>query len=102
MKISSINDIDLSNYKLAYFVWDCTDDSDLSLDNVMALADAGKYHSELFIWLIPKEKRLQDCWWDDWNDTPARYNASWFYRYPEGTIFLKWSLWWELTMVKEF
>jgi len=53
----------------------------------------------LSIALIPKDKRLQDCDGDDRDNKPARDNASWFYKYPEGTIFLSGVLWSELQLV---
>lgn len=51
--------------------------------------------------LIPKDKRLQDCGGDDWDDEPADCNAGGFYIYPEGTIFLQGNLGEELKLTKE-
>ena len=92
-----MEDLDLSKYKLAYFNGDSMD-SEMCLDDAMKLADAGETELELNIALIPKDKRLQDCGGDDWNDTPASCNASGFYHYPEGTIFLKGKLGGELKL----
>lgn len=107
MKITTIQDVDLSQYKLAYFTWNSMDDFTLCQDDVMKMADAWIWHTSyggtklLQIALIPLDKRLQDCWWDDWNDVCARDNASWFYTYPEWTLFLEWHLWWELKICGE-
>ena len=102
MEISKLQDIDLSEYKLAFFKWDCFDDSELSGKSIMTLADAGGYSASLYIWLIPNNKRLQDCDGDDRDDSPAEYNASWFFTYPKGTILLKGDLGGELMIVDSF
>lgn len=108
MKVSKLQEIDLSKYKLAYFEGDSMDDDNLCQDQVMALAELGKYSYDSDNWtgvlriaLIPKDKRLTDCGGDDWNDTPAISNASGFYRFPEGTIFLMGKLGEELKMVEK-
>jgi hypothetical protein len=103
MKISTLADVDLSKYKLAYFYGNSTGSYKLCQDDVMRLADSGKVIEDLnlVIALIPKEARLQDCGGDDWNDCPAECNASGFYRYPEGTIFLEGNLGEELRLKKD-
>ena len=98
-----IDNIDLSKYKLAYFEGNSMDNSMLSQEKVMALAEAGMLNEDeatLIIALIPKDAKLTDCWGDDWDDTPASCNASGFSKYPEGTIFLKGQLGKELKIVK--
>lgn len=96
MKITTINNIDLTKYKLAYFTGDSLSHNHLCQDKVMKLAESGlideddySFNGILQIALIPKEARLTECSGDDWNDTPAECNASGFYTYPEGTIFLE-------------
>jgi len=100
MKITKIEDIDLSQYKLADFPWAMEHEE--THEKVMKMAEAevlDEYDFTCRIALIPKDKKLTDCWWDDWNDKPASCNASWFYTYPEGTIFLEWVLWKELKLI---
>ena len=103
-----IKDIDFTQYKLAHYTWDSTSHSILSQDDVMMMTDGGKDRSDwrdidsLCIALIPKDAKLSECWGDDRNDTPAEHNAWWFYRYPEGTILLKWILWQDLKIVDTF
>jgi len=100
MEISKIEKINLSDYKLAYYTGDSLGHDRMSQDQVMQLVDWwGTYYDELFIALIPKQARLTECSGDDWDDFCARDNASWFYRYPEWTIFLQWNLWQELKLV---
>ena len=88
-----LKNLDLSQYKLAYFVGNSLCNEELTQDQVMALADADKlgdiYDYILNVALIPKNKKLTECSGDDWNDNPASCNASGFYNYSKGTIFLK-------------
>ena len=105
MKINKLQDIDLSKYKLAYYKWDSLSHSTLCQDDVMALTEWGKDRSDwrdissLYIALIPKDAKLTECSWDDWDDAPAEHNAWWFYQHPEWTIMLQGILWWELKVV---
>ena len=97
MKIKELADINLSNYKLAFFEGDSLGHSELCQDDVMALAEGGgiredNYNTEclfLTIALIPKNASLTFCGGDYWDDYPASLNASGFYEYPKGTIFLE-------------
>lgn len=98
MKINQIQDIDLSKYKIAYAETDIMDDYDMCQDDVMAIAECGKSEKTVRIALIPKDEKLTKCGGDDWNDRPAKCNASGFYDYPEGTIFLSGKLGQELTL----
>lgn len=104
MKINKIQDIDLSKYKLAYFTGNSFGSRELCQDDVMALIDGGEKSdvNDLQIALIPKEARLTECNGDDWNDEVADDNASGFYEYPKGTIFLKGELGGELILVDNF
>lgn len=103
MKITKLQDIDLSKYKLAYFRGDSMSDPNLCQDDVMKMAEAGVAEDfELCIALIPKDEKLTKCGGDDWDDAPADCNASGFYRYPEGTIFLQGELGKELQLVEKF
>ena len=107
MKITQLTDLDLSQYKLAYYKGDSLSHGDLCADDVMKLADGGGKTSEwggdnrLTIALIPNDKRLQDCGGDDWDDVPASSNASGFYQYPKGTIFLQGDLGGQLQLLTD-
>lgn len=94
---------DIRNYKLAYFYGKSCGDFDLCQDEVMKLIDDGCYPKELVleIALIPKKNKLSECDGDDWNDAPAIHNATGFYKYPKGTIFLKVVLGKEIELVEE-
>lgn len=99
MEINKIQDIDLSQYKLAYFKGDSLNSSDKCQDDVMKFVDGGgEYEDDLMIALIPKIARLSECSGDDWNDCPANCNATGIYNYPKGTIFLKGQLGKELIL----
>jgi len=89
MKISKLEDVDLSQYRIAYAATNIMQDEYHSHDEIMALAEIGKTTEMVTIALIPKDKRLVDCGGDDWNDVPASCNAGGFYHYPLGTIFLQ-------------
>lgn len=104
MKINKIQDINLSKYKIAYYVGESLSSYDHCQDDVMILTDGGSKNlvEKLRIALIPKKNKLQECSGDDWNDHNAQDNASGFYNYPKGTIFLEGYLGEELTLVKEF
>ena len=104
MKINKIQDIDLSKYKLAYYTGDSLGSREQCQDDVMALIDGGGKSDvyELQIALIPKKARLADCSGDDYDDKCAEDNATGFYHYPKGTIFLKGSLGGELILVDKF
>lgn len=101
-----LKNLDLSKYKLAYFYGDSLGNPTLSQDKVMVLADADKLgelsDDPLRIALIPKNEKLSDCNGDDWDDTPADCNASGFYVYPKGTIFLEGNLGKELKIKGNF
>ena len=87
-----IKNLDLSQYKLAYFVGNSLKSEHLTQDQVMALAEVGRLDDDymnLEVALIPKDKKLTECGGDDWDDDAAAWNASGFYDYPKGTIFLK-------------
>ena len=87
-----LKNLDLSQYKLAYFVGNSLGNEHLTQDQVMALAEVGRLDDDymnLEVALIPKDKKLTECGGDDWNDNSAADNASSFYDYPKGTIFLK-------------
>lgn len=89
MKIKTLADIDLTKYKLADF--NGAMEHDGTHDAIMEMAEKNIKNielPELYIALIPKENRLTECGGDDWDDSPAHCNASGFYDYPEGTIFL--------------
>ena len=103
MKVSKLENINLSDYKLAYYSGESLSSSSMCQDSVMQLVEWwGTYKEKLYIALIPKNARLTECSWDDWDDNPAEHNASGLYRYPVWTIFLQWNLWTELTLVEEF
>jgi len=101
MKINKLTDIDLSKYKIAYAYSDIMKNYDMCHDKVMALADKGMADESVIIALIPKKHNLTECGGDDWNDNPADSNASGFYRYPKGTIFLGGKLGEELNLSDE-
>lgn len=91
--------LDLSKYQLAYFQWDSLSHHLLCQDDVMRLTDNRELERiELVIALIPKNKKLSSFGGDDWNDAPAECNASGFYKYPKGTIFLTGRLGGKLTV----
>ena len=99
MKIKTLADIDLTQYKLAHF--NGAMEHDGTHDAIMEMAEKSIKNVELpeiYIALIPKEKTLTECGGDDWNDSPAPCNASGFYYYPEGTIFLSGKLGQELEL----
>ena len=99
MKISKLTDIDLSQYKLAYFHGNSLGHYSLSQDEVMATVEDGiDSEFRLVIGLIPKKAKLTHCSGDDWDDSPAECNASGFYQYPKGTIFLEGKLGGELRL----
>ena len=101
MKLNKLQNINLSKYKLAYFSGDSFSSNTLCQDKIMALEDNGKSNEtfNLVIALIPKDKNLTECGGDDWDDKSATDNASGFYRYPLGTIFLKGQLGGELKLM---
>lgn len=106
MQINKLQDIDLSKYKLAYFQGDSLGHDQLCQNEVMALGDGGGITDnygrlEVSIALIPKKARLTECGGDDWDDVCARDNATGFYDYPKGTIFLRGKLGGELKLVKK-
>lgn len=101
MKINKLIDIDLSNYVIAYAYTNIMDDSNICQDDVMAIAQSGKSRKRVTIALIPKHTSLLQCSGDDWDDVPAECNASGFYEYPEGTIFLEGNLGQELELRNE-
>lgn len=102
MKINTITDIDLSKYRLAYYEGSSMSSYTMCQDDVMCFVEGGgQYDESLQIALIPKECRLTDCNGDDWNDVPAESNASGFYKYPKGTIFLVGNLGGELRLENE-
>jgi len=99
-KINNLKDIDLSQYKLADYPWAMY--HEYSHYQVMKLAESWALEedeSSIRIALIPKDKRLTDCSGDGWDNRPACHNASWFYKYPEGTIFLEGVLGKELVLI---
>ena len=110
MKITKLEDIDLSKYKLAYFQGDSFSHDTKSQDWVMKVAEADPdavdsldfYDNNLRIALIPKSSRLTECGGDDWDDESADDNASGFYKYPKGTIFLQGKLGTELKLINKF
>ncbi len=101
MKINKLQDINLSKYKLAYYGGNSFGSRELCQDDVMALIDGGEKSDvyTLRIALIPKKARLTECDGDDWDDKCAEDNASGFYNYPKGTIFLEGELGGELILV---
>ena len=82
------NCIDFGNYKIAHVSTNIMEDCEKSHMDVIKLATEGITSEYVTIALIPKDNLLTECGGDDWNDTPAYCNASGFYNYPEGTIFL--------------
>lgn len=104
MKINKLQDIDLSKYKLAYYDGNSFGSRDNCQDDEMALIDGGGKSDvyALQIALIPKKARLTECGGDDWDNECAEDNASGFYNYPKGTIFLKGELGGELILVDKF
>lgn len=99
MKIDQLTNIDLTQYRLAYYRGDSFGHYTLCQDEVMAMAEGGKSPvDKLLIALIPKAAKLTACGGDDWNDSPAECNASGFYEYPKGTIFLSGELGGELRL----
>lgn len=103
MKINKLQDIDLSKYKIAYYPSSSMESYQHTQDEIMALAEAGIKTdiNDLVIALIPKKHKLTECSGDDWGDHNAQDNASGFYNYPEGTIFLQGRLGGELKLVNE-
>jgi len=101
MKINNLQDIDISKYKIAYYPNSSMNSYKHTQDEVMALAEAGLPCDvdDLIVALIPNVTRLTECGGDDWNDHNAQDNASGFYRYPKGTVFLKGKLGGELLLV---
>ena len=89
MKISKLEDVDLSQYRIAYATTNIMQDDRLSHEEIMRLADVGDTKESVQIALIPIKNKLSECGGDDWNDVPASCNASGFYDYPWGTIFLQ-------------
>ena len=106
MKLSKLTDLDLTQYRLAYFHGDSLNHSKLCQNDVMALVegggDPGYDITPLQIALIPLKARLTDCNGDDWNDVPSDSNASGFYQCPKGTVFLQGILGGELRQVEKF
>jgi hypothetical protein len=49
--------------------------------------------------LVPKNIKLPHCGGNNWNNTPADCNASGFYEYPKGTVFLGGELGGELKII---
>lgn len=101
MKINKLQDIDLTKYKLAYFMGDSMSDDRLCQDDVMALADVSQSSERLpclSIALIPINTSLNQCGGDNWDDITAADNATGFYSYPEGTICLNGTLGGELIL----
>lgn len=101
MKINKLQDIDLTEYKLGYFQGDSMSDDKLCQDDVMAIADSDSNSERLpylSIALIPKNISLNQCRGDDWDDIPAKHNATGFYDYPKGTICLNGTLGGELIL----
>lgn len=91
MKVIKIKDVDLSKYKIAYFHGNSLEDDKLCQNSIMLIAENKLSKLGLprvVVALIPKDKSLLDCKGDDWDDSPARDNASGFNKYPKGTIFL--------------
>jgi hypothetical protein len=105
MKINKLEEIDLSQYKLAYYEGDSLSHYSLCQEDVMALIEGGKDPGRdmrnLFIALIPKNNKLTECEGDGWDEVPAKSNASGFCEYPKGTIFLKGKLGQELRVVEK-
>lgn len=102
MKITKLEDINLSDYKIARADWECRA-SWMSYETQAKIADVepmNEFTTRIF--LIPKNKRIQDCWWDDWNDNPADCNAWEPYdnTLPKWSIILRWCLGWELKIEK--
>jgi len=102
MKITTLKDINLSKYKLADF-YGYAMDHKFRHEQMMEMAEKEIAEDEvpvLTIALIPKSERLTDCNGDDWDDEPANCNASGFYEYPKGTIFLRGTLGQELKLTE--
>jgi hypothetical protein len=109
MKITTLNDIDMTKYKLAYFKGNC-EDADTSLEEVMKMAEKQVYPEgwdntgwiDLSVVLIPKDEKLTKLWGDDWNDAPASCNAGMVYEdtLPIGSIIISGRLGDELKVEK--
>lgn len=99
MIIKTLADIDLTKYKIADFNGAMNHEGTHYAIMEMAEKNIESIElPELRIALIPKNKKLTECDGDDWNDAPAYCNASGFYHYPEGTIFLSGKLGQELEL----